>query len=591
MYSSGNTDRHANAIPIPARTGAMAAALSALRDPAGTARLGWATAAILCAAYLGYIAQLTSLPFQDYPDHLVRGAVIADLLFEQGTRFGQVFALHLTPIPYVLHDLLLAGCVESFGPVAGGIVFNTLVLLSLPCALLLYMHVNDLTPHARWPVLLISLYLSTDWFFLAGFTAFRLALAMIVVSLALADALRRRQSAARFALYVLTLFLGYLIHFSSLVFFTVALATSGLVRLLFRRTTIRMEIYLLIPVVALLALHFGVLVEPYDATNPREYVFEWGDLSQKYYGLLYEFERFDGRLAKPMMLTLAACLLWPVRHELRWYALKIPAVVEQLTLAGVFLGVYIVFPRVYADAAFVDIRALPMVTLFLIFACLHLAQERSSGREFDTLPVYVLATLLGVANFAYLAVHLNKSNATIARYRAVVAAIPHGSYVLPIYAEPMYTLSPLLHASSYAVLDRHAVIPSLFSRDRGDPMKYFRYRHRPYMPDEWWYLSLERWNKAIEATYAVEGQIYRWRFAFSNRLKQWIMLELVPVDWNRIACDYDYLLVTMPFDAAHVRIRTTTAAANETAALLAVDKQECHPGRQQKRAVQLPGEH
>jgi hypothetical protein len=591
MYLPRNTDPHPNAPPLPAHPAPLAAAVSALRDPAGIASLGWAAAAFFCTAYAVYIAQLTSLPFQDYPNHLVRGAVIADLLFDHGTRFGRIFDFQLIPVPYILHDLLLAGCVELFGPVVGAGVFSTLVLLSLPGALLFYMHVNHLAPQARWLVLVISLYLSTDWFFLAGFTAFRLALAMIVVSLALADALRRRRSAPLFALYAFVLLLGYLIHLSSLVFFTTALVSSGLVRLLLRRTTVRVEIYLLIPAAALLALHFGVLVEPYSATNPRAYPFEWGDLNQKFHGLIYEFERYDGRLSKPMMVALAACLLWPIRRDLNWRTLKMPAVVEQLALAAVFLGVYIVLPRAYADAAFVDIRALPMVTLFLLFACLYVADERSSGRAFNTLPVFALATLLVVANFAYLAIHLSNNNSMVARYRAIVTAVPRGAYVLPVYTQPMYTLSPLLHAGSYAVLDRGAVTPALFSRDRGDPMKYFRYRHRPYMPDEWWYLSLEKWNRAVEAAYAVEGQTYRWRFSFSEKQRQWIMIELAPVDWNRIACDYDFLLVTMPFDAAHIRVQTTTAAANETAALLAVDKQGCHPAPQQRRQVQLPNEH
>jgi hypothetical protein len=111
------------------------------------------------------------------------------------------------------------------------------------------------------------------------------------------------------------------------------------------------------------------------------------------------------------------------------------------------------------------------------------------------------------------------------------------------------------------------------------------------MPDESWYLTLDKWDKATEATYTVEGQTYRWRFSFSEKHGQWTMMDLAPVDWNRIACDYDFLLVTRPFDAAHIRVATTTAAANETAALLAVDKQECHPARQQRHQVQLPNEH
>ncbi|MDB6013535.1 MAG: hypothetical protein JWL65_5785 [Gammaproteobacteria bacterium] len=591
MYLPRNTEPHLNTPPLAARLGPIAAAVSALRDPAGIARLGWAFAAFFGAAYAVYIAQLTSLPFQDYPNHLVRGAVMADLLFDHGTRFGRIFDFQLIPVPYILHDLLLAGCVEIFGPVVGAGFFSTLVLLSLPCALLFYMHVNHLAPQARWLVLLISLYLSSDWFFLAGFTAFRLSLAMIVVNLALADALRRRLSAPLFGLYVLVLLLGYLIHLSSLVFFTTALAVSGLVRLLFRRTIARVEVYLLIPAAALLALHFGVLVEPYGATNPREYRYDWGDLSQKFHGLIYEFERYDGKLSKPMMIALAGCLLWPIRRDLNRRALRKSEVVEQLALAVVFLGIYIVLPRAYADATFVDIRALPMVTLFLLFACLYLADEHSSGREFNTLPMLVFSTLLVVANFAYLAVHLSNGNAMVARFRAVVTAIPRGSYVLPVYTQPMYTLSPLLHADSYAVLDRGAVTPTLFSRDRGDPMKYFRYRHRPYMPDESWYLTLDKWDKATEATYTVEGQTYRWRFSFSEKHGQWTMMDVAPVDWDRIACDYDFLLVTRPFDAAHIRVATTTAAANETAALLAVDKQECHPARQQRHQVQLPNEH
>jgi hypothetical protein len=423
MHSSRDTDSQLHATPIPALTAPLAEPMNAMRDPARIERFGWAAAAISWAAYVAYIAQLTSLPFQDYPNHLVRGAVIADLLFHQGTRFGQIFDVHLAPVPYILHDLLLAGCVELFGPAVGAGVFGTLVLLSLPCALLFYMRVNNLAPRARWLVLLISLYLSTDWFFLAGFTAFRLALAMIVVSLALADALRRRRSAPLFALYVLVRLLGYLIHLSSLVFYTTALAVSGLMRLLFRRTTVGVEIYLLIPAAALVALHFGVLVEPYSATNPRAYPFEWGDLNQKLHGLIYEFERYDGRLSRPMMSALAVCLLWPIRRDLNWRALKAPAVVEQLVLAAVFLGVYIVLPRAYADATFVDIRALPLVTLFLLFACLYLADERSSGRAFNTLPLFVLATLLVVANFAYLAIHLSNGNAMVARYRAIVMAI------------------------------------------------------------------------------------------------------------------------------------------------------------------------
>jgi hypothetical protein len=47
----------------------------------------------------------------------------------------------------------------------------------------------------------------------------------------------------------------------------------------------------------------------------------------------------------------------------------------------------------------------------------------------------------------------------------------------------------------------------------------------------------------------------------------------------------------VPFDPTHIRVPTTAVAANETAAVLAVDKQGCHPGVQQKRRVRLPLEY
>jgi hypothetical protein len=157
-------------------------------------RLGWLAAALICTAYIASLFSLTSFPFQDYPNHLARGAVMADLLFENGARFGHSYDVALSPVPYVLHDLVLAGCIELFGIKTGGALFAALVFMSLPLALLFYLHVTQLAPRAKLFVFLISLYLSADGFFLMAFIGFRLALAEIIVSLALAEMLRRHWS-------------------------------------------------------------------------------------------------------------------------------------------------------------------------------------------------------------------------------------------------------------------------------------------------------------------------------------------------------------------------------------------------------------
>jgi hypothetical protein len=199
--------------------------------------------------------------------------------------------------------------------------------------------------------------------------------------------------------------------------------------------------------------------------------------------------------------------------------------------------------------------------------------------------------LLAVVNFAYLVLHLAKNDAWANRYREVVAAIPAGARVLPIYTAPsQMDIEPFRHVGSFVTLDRRAIIPYLFSGDRGDLMKYFTYRTRPYMAEESWYKSREYWATATEATYEVQGRRYTWRFQYARADHQWEMSQLVPVDWNRVACEYDFLLPIMPYQENFLEIPTKAVAYNETAALLAVDKHACQPGVSPFRAVKLPQE-
>jgi hypothetical protein len=91
--------------------------------------------------------------------------------------------------------------------------------------------------------------------------------------------------------------------------------------------------------------------------------------------------------------------------------------------------------------------------------------------------------------------------------------------------------------ASFALIERHALIPYLFSGDRGSPMKYFRYAHRPYAPDGFWYqFSLDR-----------------------------------DVDWKEVRQNYRYLLMMKSFTASRILIKTHTVAENDAAALLAIE--------------------
>ncbi len=572
--------------PIPPTTPAP------LPVPASRATLaniiGWPAVTLLTAGYLALIARLTSFPFEDFPDHLARAKILADLIFHHGREWGGTFAFHWQPVPYLLHDLILTSLVAALGTTAGGAVFNELVLLSLPCALLYYMRVNRLAPDARPLVVLVSLYLATDWFFLVGFAAFRLGLALLIVCIALADALRVRWSKPLYGAYLAVLLAGYLEHLTVPTFLAATLVVSGGVRFALGRADLRSEARLAAPVFLLLLLYFGFVSGPHHSASPDIYALDWGTVPRKLFGLESEFFRFGGRANRPMVALLAFCLLWPVRHELVSRQLSTPAVLERLALAATFLAIYVMLPGTYSGAAYVDVRALPMVVFFVLLALLYLAPAESRGSVFGGAPALAAAAVLAVVNLGYLGWHLERNNAWMQRYRAVVAQIPRGAPVLPVFTRPPATILPLPHAAAFILLDRDALTPYLFAGNLGDPMSYFDYLRPPYAPVEQWYSIQEGWNRAPVFTFRTPSGSYRWRFLRDPYEHDWKPAVLAPVSWGDVACEYRYILASQPYDPAYIGLPTRTVAANSSAALLAVDRSGCRPATHQASAAAPP---
>lgn len=150
-------------------------------------------------------------------------------------------------------------------------------------------------------------------------------------------------------------------------------------------------------------------------------------------------------------------------------------------------------------------------------------------------PALAMAVILATLNVGYLAKQAWDDRAWLVQYRSIVATVPPGSRVLPVYTDVKTgVVRSSLHAASYVVTDRGGVIPYLFSGDRGDPMKYFRYVHRPYAPPEAWY-----------------------------ELHQ-------PVNWAAVTAAYSFLLVMKPFDPARIPLVGRTVAENQAAVLVAI---------------------
>jgi hypothetical protein len=191
-------------------------------------------------------------------------------------------------------------------------------------------------------------------------------------------------------------------------------------------------------------------------------------------------------------------------------------------------------------------------------------------------------------NLGYIGWHLDKDNAWMQRYRAVVARIPRGATVLPIYTHPQTTVVHLEHAGAFVLLDRQGLTPYIFAGNLGDPMSYFSFTRPPYAPVEQWYAFQDMWNHSPVLAFSTQGQSYRWRFRYDPDEHDWRPAVLAPVSWGEVACVYPYIIVTQPYVPAYIGVPTRVLTANSSAALLAVDRSACRPGSDAASGMALP---
>jgi hypothetical protein len=500
-------------------------------------------AIVAAAVYVIVLYRYSALLFQDYPNHLARAVVLADLWFHGGSHFGNAFEFHAMAYPYIAGDYLLAIAVEVLGLRGATFLWTALAVLSLPCAMLFYLRATQAPASSRVFIFLVALYLATDAFFFLGFVNFRFAIALTVVALALAQILRRSFSPMLFVIYCLTIAFGYLMHLGFILFAGAAIGSSGLFRLWRRATTLGRELCLLMPI-ALAVLWYGLSQWFYPAAReaiPAHFV--WGGLHAKFRRLDWAFIRFDEPVDVFFLAAFLLLLLWAAQQRLRRPSALPTLTWEAPVLAVVFAGMYLALPMAFGDPTYLDVRALTCLPVFAALWCAALVTGPAAvASHMDSRAVLGGATLFLVANLCYLCANLAPERTWLAQYRALLGAIPSATNVLPIYTGVHeLTRFPYLHVNSFVVTDRQALVPYLFAGDQGQPMKYFRYRDHPYAPHNTWY------------TFTPPQ----------------------PVDWPAVNCAYDFLLVMKPFDAARIGLPTKVIAQNSSAALLAPDRIGC----------------
>lgn len=507
------------------------AASSSDHAPPARLQIGWIAAAVLVLCYIALLLR-GALPLQDYPNHLARALVLGDLIGQHGAHFGSLFQYHPLPTPYIMGDLLLSAAIEVFGVQSAAILWSVLIFLSLPAALLFYLRTTAIPNDGKLLLFIASLYLSTDWFFLMGFLEFRLGVALTLVTLAQAERFRGGPSFSSWMGYGCLLIIGYATHLATALFAAVLIAGTAAFRLCRGRSRLSTELWLVLPCAIVLGYYFVFAVGYRQPGDLVENPYLWGPVLLKIYDLAGELYRYGTRTDSALFVLLLASVVCYVGRLRDWRQDK---VAEPLTLAGLMLIVYVALPRGYSEAYFVDVRALPLATLFTLIAVMRGGSPDPLKPSGQPALGIALALLLATINLVYLAQHFQTHNRWLQQYRAVVARIPEGSRVLPIYTQISDgRVFPFRHAFAFALIDRGAFVPYLQTGDTGNAQKYIRYLHRPYAPPENWY------NEPDSAS----------------------------PDWPRVTCEYQFILATEPFDPKRLgTLQTKLVARNASAAL------------------------
>ena len=508
-------------------------------SPMSLSRFFWFATVVSLGGYLALFALCSPYSLLDLPNHLARATVMADLMFHHGQRFGGDFQLlyRYMAIPYVLGDLLLAAAVQLGGTQFASALWMSVAFLSLPAAVLFYLRTAGAPRDIQPIAVLLATYLSIDWSFTMGFLEFRLGIALVLVALALLERLRARWSVALYCLYAGTLALGYLTHLVTVAFLAVAFAVTGALGLWRGTASLGRELRLLAPIAAILAWHFGVAANFHRSDDVPLMAYDWGP-ERKLRTLRYSHVRYGGPPDTILALALIVCVALMLLGRSVAEGLSRPAFHDKLAICATFLALFVVLPYGYSAASYVDTRALIAAELFLFLALFELAGAGRLRAPQPVLAAALCALAISLLNLAYVGRQFARAGAWAQGYRSVVTAVPRGARVLPVATVSAH--APYLHASSSIVIDRAGTIPYLFSANNGNPMLYFRYTHLPYAPQEDWYLD--------RGTAAAAS-----------------------VDWHKVSCAYQFVLVTQPYEPARIGLATTKRAENAEAALLAVD--------------------
>lgn len=472
---------------------------------------------LTCLLYAILFWQLQGLPFQDLPNHLSRSFLIGQLLFQSSAP--SYFHFEWMFCPYLLGDLVLAFLLQWTPLEVAGKIWILACLFFPVVSLYVYLRAKAVDSIGRSIVLLCSLYLFTNWFWLSAYTNYCLGIGGLFLTLSAWETCQSPHGKRLVQLcssvgFVVGLIACYLMHLSAFLFCSVIIFSQTCWRWATKQLSFGQAMIRLIPSGVLGGTHLANQV-----SGPSEVVV-WRTAWDKVCALGVAFLRFDYPLDFAFFFAFSVLVVY-IRFQ---HSTELPSQQRQvfinnnrrelLVILFFLFLTYCALPREVGTAQDIDIRVVP---LLFVFAILLVLPQVSMSVIAARISIGV-SLVLAIGNVLYLYAELKPHSDFLVSYHAALKQIPTHQTLLPISTRPDDgRIQTSLHAGTLYNAIGQGVTPYIFSKNvSGKQIAYFSYQHDLYTPYQFWYL------------------------------------RNMEVDWSAVADTYDYLLLTKPFDISRL---------------------------------------
>ena len=489
--------------------------------------------AALLALYCSLFLFIPALPFLDLPNHLARNFIISELGRDQ--VFDAWFSFTPKFTPYVLGDILFSCLISAVGPEAAARIWVIGCFLGFVAAASFYARAAGLSPVSVRVVELISIFLATNWFFLSAFSHFVIGCFLSIFALAYLQLLLNesgRLSLLRSLLYFLLVMSTFLMHLASAVFCGLITVSVLAWRLRFTRLNPKVIVAVMLPHVVT-----GICYIMRRVSNSTTYYgWEFRPFWEKLTAMGATFVRYDQWIDLAFTAAfLALLLLFQNRTKASGDAVSDRIRQEHTFILFVLGAAYLALPVAVNTLSDIDTRTLPYLAFFFMFSACAAPAQLLRHKHFIT-----LAACIPLLNFAYISHYISRDAAFLAQYQEAFPHVPQHAKVYPVNTiADRGRIQPSLHASMGTVTSRRAIVPYILSSNQGEPVTYFHYRTKLYEPNKFWYVRDES------------------------------------IDWQQVATEYDYVIVTRPHDQQRIGLaQYRVAFFNDSVVLYEVLKQD-----------------